>query len=100
MTRSVDWENVPGKQRGDEYLLGATFVVGSSDLSMTKQNTPKVFTHEAGAVLAERGFDVGSLDERVDEAHLAVEQGAGLHEVVDHLLPADLSVSAREGRQQ
>lgn len=92
--------------RGEMNICWAThaavweFKEGSSDLSKIKQNTPKVFTHEAGAVLAERGFDVGGLDERVDEAHLAVEQGAGLHEVVDHLLPADLAVSAREGRQQ
>jgi len=53
-----------------------------------------LFTHEAGAVLAERGLDVAGLRERVDEAHLAVEQRAGFHEVVDHLLPADLPVSA------
>lgn len=59
-----------------------------------------MFTHKAGAVLAERGFDVGGLGECVDEAHLAVEQRAGLHEVVDHLLPADLAVSAEEGRQR
>lgn len=62
--------------------------------------SPQVFTHKAGAVLAERGFDVGGLGERVDEAHLAVEQRAGFHEVVDHLLPADLAVPAKRRRQR
>ena len=51
-------------------------------------------THKSGAVLAEGGLDVGGLGEGVDEAHLAVEQRAGLHEVVDHLLPADLAIPA------
>lgn len=59
-----------------------------------------MFTYKAGAVLAERGFDVGGLGKRVDEAHLAVEQRAGFHEVVNHLLPADLAVSVTERRQQ
>lgn len=62
--------------------------------------SPEVFTHKAGAVLAECGFDVGGLSEHVDEAHLAVEQRAGFHEVVDHLLPADLAVSVNEGRHR
>lgn len=55
-----------------------------------------MFTHKAGAVLAERGLDVGALSESVDETHLAVEQRTGFHKVVDHLLSADLPVSVRE----
>lgn len=53
-------------------------------------------THKAGAVLAERWLHVRGLCKRVDEAHLAVKQRASFHEVVDHLLPADLPVSGEE----
>lgn len=55
-----------------------------------------VLTHKASAVLAEGGLHIRGLGKRVDEAHLAVQQRAGLHEVVDHLLPADLPVSGGE----
>lgn len=48
--------------------------------------------YKASAVFTEGGFDVGGLCEGVDEAHLTVEQRAGLHEVVDHLFPADLPI--------
>lgn len=65
-----------------------------------RHNKARVFTHKAGAVLAECGFDVGGLSEHVDEAHLAVEQRAGFQEVVDHLLPADLAVSVNQGRHR
>lgn len=54
-----------------------------------------MFTHKAGAVLAERGLDISGLGESVDEAHLAVEQRAGLHKVVYHLFSADLPIPAR-----
>ena len=56
-------------------------------------------THKAGAVFTERGLDVGVLSERVDEAHLAVKQRAGFHEVVDHLVPADLPIPVRGSEQ-
>lgn len=59
-----------------------------------------MFTHKAGAVLAERGLDVGGLSKRVDETHLAVKQRAGFHEVVYHLLSADLPVSVRERERE
>lgn len=52
-------------------------------------------THKAGAVLTECGLHIGGFGESVNETHLAVEQRAGLHKVVDHLLPADLPVSVR-----
>ena len=55
-------------------------------------------THKAGAVLAECGLDVGSLSESVDETNLAVEQRAGFHKVVYHLVSADLPVSVKESR--
>lgn len=48
--------------------------------------------YKAGAVLAERGLDVGGLSESVDEAHLAVKQRAGFHKVVYHLISANLPV--------
>lgn len=54
-----------------------------------------MFTYKAGAVLTEGGLDVGGLSKSVDKSHLAVEQGARFHEVVDHLLSADLPVSVR-----
>lgn len=60
----------------------------------------KVFTHKAGAVLAERGLDIRSLSKRVDETHLAVKQRAGFHKVVYHLFPADLPVSVRGSRER
>lgn len=52
-----------------------------------------MFTHESGAVLAECGFDVSGLGEGVDETHLAVQQRAGFHKVVYHLISADLAIS-------
>ena len=51
-----------------------------------------MFTHEAGAVLAECGLHICGLSESVDETHLAVKQRAGFHEVFCHLFPADLPV--------
>lgn len=57
-------------------------------------------THKAGAVLAERGLDVGGFSESVNETHLAVKQRAGFHKVVDHLLSADLPVSVRESEEK
>lgn len=55
-----------------------------------------VLTHKASAVLAEGGLHVRGLGKCVNEAHLAIKQRAGFHEVVDHLLPADLPVSGGE----
>lgn len=53
-------------------------------------------THKSGAVLTEGGFNISGLCERVNEAHLTVQQWTGLHKVIDHLLPADLTISDRE----
>lgn len=55
-----------------------------------------MLTHEASAVLAECWLHVRGLGKRVDEAHLAVKQRAGFHEVVNHLFPTDLPVSGEE----
>lgn len=55
-----------------------------------------VVTHKASAVLAEGGLHVRGLSKRVDEAHLAVKQRASFHEIVNHLLSADLPISGRE----
>lgn len=54
-----------------------------------------MFTHKAGAVLAERGLNVSGLSKSMNETHLAVKQRAGFHKVVYHLVSADLSVSVR-----
>lgn len=59
-----------------------------------------IFTHKAGAVLAECRLDICGLSKSVDETHLAVKQRAGFHEVVYHLFPANLPVSVRGGRQK
>lgn len=59
----------------------------------------EVFTHKAGTVFTERGLDVGGLSKSVDETHLAVKQRAGFHEVVNHLLPADLPVSVTANKR-
>ncbi len=59
-----------------------------------------MFTHKAGAVLAECGLDVGGLGKSVDEAHLAVKQRAGFQKVVYHLFSADLPVSARGSKER
>lgn len=59
-----------------------------------------MFTHKAGAVLAERRLDIRGLSKSVDETHLAVKQRAGFHEVVYHLFPANLPVSVRGSRQR
>lgn len=56
-------------------------------------------THKAGAVLTERGLDVGGLSESVDETHLAVKQRAGFHKVIYHLLSADLPISVRGSKK-
>lgn len=48
--------------------------------------------YKAGAVFAEGGFHICGLNKGVYEAHLAVEQRTGLHEVIYHLLSADLSI--------
>lgn len=55
-----------------------------------------MLTHKASAVLAECWLHVRGLGKCVDEAHLAVKQRAGFHEVVNHLFPADLPVSGGE----
>lgn len=55
-----------------------------------------MLTHKASAVLAECWLHVRSLGKCVDEAHLAVKQRAGFHEVVNHLFPTDLPVSGGE----
>lgn len=57
-----------------------------------------LFTHKAGTVLTERGLHICGLSKSMDETHLAVKQRAGFHEVVYHLLPADLPVPVRESR--
>lgn len=56
-------------------------------------------TYKAGTVFTECGLDIGGFSESVDEAHLAVKQRAGFHEVVYHLFSADLPVSVR-GRER
>lgn len=53
-------------------------------------------THKASAVLAECWLHVRGLCKCVDEAHLAVKQRAGFHEVVNHFLPTDLPVSGEQ----
>ena len=59
-----------------------------------------VLTHKASAVLAEGGLHIRGLGKCVDEAHLAIKQRAGFHEVVNHLLPADLPVSSGEREKE
>ena len=51
-----------------------------------------LYTHKASTVLAEGGLDIRGLIEGVYEPHLTVEQGAGLHEIVNHLFSTDLPI--------
>lgn len=74
-------------------VLGGT--IGLKGLNKTTKNV-YVLTYKAGAVLAECWLHIRVLCKCVNEAHLAVKQWAGFHEVVDHFLPTDLSVSGEE----
>lgn len=48
--------------------------------------------YKASAVIAEGGLHICGLYEGVYEAHLAIKQRTGLHKIIYHLLPADLSI--------
>lgn len=51
-------------------------------------------------MLTESWLNIGGLQEGMDEAHFAVEQRAGFHEVMHHLLSTDSAITKKNRGQE